>query len=371
MHPTRDKFGEMPLKFNKLIKNSVRKFARLSSALVIGLAIFGKASFAGNCDGYLVVTGGSFCGCTDSVSGGSTYSFGNWTELTGTGSPYGMPASASKTHTDVCADSVTTTCSSTITALSIGLMTPGRILYVKNVSSGATDYFKCTWQASGGFSISSAYTPMPLSSAPTTLTATVASATQINLAWADTSSDETGFKVESPAGTVITTTSQDATTYSHTGLTCGTTYNYAVKAININNADSAPATASATTSTCPGAPTAPTGLTATVASATQIDLSWTDNSSDETGFKVESPAGTAITTTAVNISTYGRTGLTCNTNYTFAVKATNANGDSTSITANATTSACPGGGSGGSGGTVSAPIFSLKDKPAIFSEEVK
>jgi hypothetical protein len=131
------------------------------------------------------------------------------------------------------------------------------------------------------------------------------------------------------------------------------------------------AISTSTATACPAAPTAPTGLTATVASATQIDLSWTDNSSDETGFKVESPAGTAITTTAANATTYSYTGLTCNTNYTFAVKATNANGDSSSITANATTSACTGGGSGGSGGTVSAPIFSLKDKPVIFSEEVK
>ena len=112
-----------------------------------------------------------------------------------------------------------------------------------------------------------------------------------------------------------------------------------------------------------GSPTAPTGLTATVASATQIDLSWTDNSSDETGFKVESPAGTAITTTAVNISTYGRTGLTCNTNYTFAVKATNANGDSSSITANATTSACS--------AAVSAPIFNFNRPAEIFASEVE
>ena len=39
-------------------------------------------------------------------------------------------------------------------------------------------------------------------------------------------------------------------------------------------------------------PAAPTGLAATADSATQITLNWTDNASDETGFKIErSPDG--------------------------------------------------------------------------------
>jgi len=36
----------------------------------------------------------------------------------------------------------------------------------------------------------------------------------------------------------------------------------------------------------PAPPTAPSGLTATAVSQTQIDLLWTDNSSNETGFKI-------------------------------------------------------------------------------------
>lgn len=90
----------------------------------------------------------------------------------------------------------------------------------------------------------------------------------------------------------------------------------------------------------PAVPASPSNLIATAVSSTQINLTWTDNSSDETGFKIESPVGTQITLTAANATSYNHTGLTCNTVYSYAVKATNANGDSGSITANATTSAC-------------------------------
>jgi len=87
-------------------------------------------------------------------------------------------------------------------------------------------------------------------------------------------------------------------------------------------------------------PNAPTALTATPVSQTQINLAWTDNSTDETGFKIESSTGTLITTTAANATSYSHTGLTCNTTYNYTIKATNANGDSSSIAASATTQAC-------------------------------
>jgi len=95
------------------------------------------------------------------------------------------------------------------------------------------------------------------------------------------------------------------------------------------------------------APNAPTGLSAAAVSNSQIDLSWTDNSSDETGFKIErSPDGstgwTQIATVGVNVHSYSNTGLTCETPYYYRVRAYNATGDSGySNTANATTRWCP------------------------------
>jgi len=88
-------------------------------------------------------------------------------------------------------------------------------------------------------------------------------------------------------------------------------------------------------------PAAPTGLTATPTSATQINLAWTDASSDETGFEIEraTAAGgpwTLLTTTAANATSYNDTGLTTGTTYYYRVRATNAGVDSANATANAT-----------------------------------
>jgi hypothetical protein len=48
-----------------------------------------------------------------------------------------------------------------------------------------------------------------------------------------------------------------------------------------------PTTTPTPTPTATPIPAAPTNLTATAASSSQINLSWTDNSNNETGFKVE------------------------------------------------------------------------------------
>ncbi|MDM8566644.1 Calx-beta domain-containing protein [Candidatus Halobeggiatoa sp. HSG11] len=84
-------------------------------------------------------------------------------------------------------------------------------------------------------------------------------------------------------------------------------------------------------------PTTPTGLTATVVSENQVTLIWTDNSDNETGFKVERFADNIANTTVTN---YNDTGLNCGTTYTYKVKAVNAGGESASATVTTTTWAC-------------------------------
>ena len=74
-------------------------------------------------------------------------------------------------------------------------------------------------------------------------------------------------------------------------------------------------------------------LTATV-SGTSVALAWTDQNSDETGFKVQyktsvSGTWTTATTTAANATSYTVSGLTAGT-YWFRVVATNGNGDAMS-----------------------------------------
>ncbi len=84
--------------------------------------------------------------------------------------------------------------------------------------------------------------------------------------------------------------------------------------------------------TATGAPAAATGATATVISANSITLNWTDNSSNESGFKIlRSTSATSgfvvVNTTGPNVTSYTDTGLTASTTYYYQVKATNSAGD--------------------------------------------
>jgi len=77
---------------------------------------------------------------------------------------------------------------------------------------------------------------------------------------------------------------------------------------------------------------APSNLLATAVSATEMDLSWTDNSANEDGFHIERAPGwttsfTEIATVAVNVTSYQNTGLT-EANYDYRVRAYNAIGTS-------------------------------------------
>jgi len=75
--------------------------------------------------------------------------------------------------------------------------------------------------------------------APTNLTCTPVSSSQINLGWTDNSASETGFKIErdtsSPPSTVIATTAQSATSYNDGNLYENTIYYYRVRAYNANS----------------------------------------------------------------------------------------------------------------------------------------
>jgi hypothetical protein len=90
-------------------------------------------------------------------------------------------------------------------------------------------------------------------------------------------------------------------------------------------------------------PAAPTGLTATEISSSQINLSWTDNATNETGFRIErktTGSFSQIATVGANVTTYSNTGLNSSTTYTYRVRAYNNAGTSAySNEASATTRA--------------------------------
>lgn len=89
-------------------------------------------------------------------------------------------------------------------------------------------------------------------------------------------------------------------------------------------------------------PKSPSNLTATAVSAAQINLTWKDNSTIETGYRVEQKVGTAgyttIATLGANATGYSNSGLKPATPYFYRVVATNLRGNSTySNEASATT----------------------------------
>jgi len=90
-------------------------------------------------------------------------------------------------------------------------------------------------------------------------------------------------------------------------------------------------------------PAAPSSLTATAISASQINLSWSDNSNNEDGFRIERKIGAAgtysqIVTVGAGVTTYQNTGLTEATSYYYRIRSYNAAGNSSySVEVNATT----------------------------------
>ncbi|HSZ54922.1 MAG TPA: YDG domain-containing protein [Tepidisphaeraceae bacterium] len=83
-----------------------------------------------------------------------------------------------------------------------------------------------------------------------------------------------------------------------------------------------------------GTPAAPSGLTATAFSSSQINLSWTNNATNQTGFEIDrSLNGTSfsmLTNVAGTVTTYSDMNLNANTSYWYRVEATNAAGKSPS-----------------------------------------
>jgi hypothetical protein len=89
---------------------------------------------------------------------------------------------------------------------------------------------------------------------------------------------------------------------------------------------------------------APSNLTATAISSNEIDLGWTDNSTNEQGFVIERQNVTAsstfdtIATTTADVVSYNDTGVVGATTYSYRVRAYNASGYSSySNTATSTT----------------------------------
>jgi hypothetical protein len=170
--------------------------------------------------------------------------------------------------------------------------------------------------------------------APTALSATTLSATQVDLAWTDNATNEQGFEIERCTGadctdfTALATAPPDAATYSDLTVVVGQLYSYRVRGYNVAGTSSYAGPASASTLL----PANPSALTAVVSAPTEITLSWTDNATNETGFRLERCAGNGcntfvqIATPGADATQYVDAGLVSNTFYRYRLRAYNAAG---------------------------------------------
>jgi hypothetical protein len=209
--------------------------------------------------------------------------------------------------------------------------------YTNTGLTEGTKYFYRVWAANSlGTAANSPYatgnatTPLV---APTGLTATVISTSQVNLAWAQTSTHETGYAVNrgpSASGpwTLIYTATANAVTYNDTAAVEGSAYYYSVTAVNTVPAASLPAVTAAA-AIVPLLP--PGGVGAAMGPVGQVIVSWTDASAHESGYRVErSATGGAPWTNATpdllpaGAASFNDTGMPELSSVTYRVTAVNA-----------------------------------------------
>lgn len=149
--------------------------------------------------------------------------------------------------------------------------------------------------------------PAGAPNAPTNLSATAVSTSQIDLSWNDNSTDEAAFLIYrfwggSGSWEQIALLGPNTTDFSDTGLEAGRAHYYLVLACTVSVCSDISNMASTLTLGTPPPVAAPTGFSATVASPTQIDLTWTDNSENEVSFVIHrSPDGVSDWVTIANL----------------------------------------------------------------------
>jgi hypothetical protein len=189
-------------------------------------------------------------------------------------------------------------------------------------------------------------------SAPGTLSKIAAGPTRVALKWAQGSGARASIEVERSQGETgwqeIASLGGKETTFTDQGLACKTAYRYRLRAVNAGGASEYSDELRVSTDDCPAAPVpaAPTNLTSPGQTATTIRLAWTDNSSNEAGFRIERSADNRswaqVGVTGASITTFTDQGLACGVPYAYRVAAFSAGGGSAASAVLTTqAAACP------------------------------
>ncbi|WP_020524074.1 fibronectin type III domain-containing protein [Catelliglobosispora koreensis] len=201
-----------------------------------------------------------------------------------------------------------------ITNLTWGNMAFGQTKCFKVRSFNLAGYSAWTTQKCG--------TTPTIPIAPANPIATVVSGTQIKLSWTDKSTNETAFEVTNgseirPAG------GANAVGYVWTGLPNGAYLCLRVRAKNLAGESAWSAYSCATTPTIPAAPTI---VSAVPVSSSQIRITWTDRSNNETMFQVYNQV--SFQNTQPNVTSHTWNGIAPNTTMCFNVRSYNLAGSS-------------------------------------------
>jgi fibronectin type 3 domain-containing protein len=170
-----------------------------------------------------------------------------------------------------------------------------------------------------------------ISAAPTSLTATAVSSSQINLTWGD-QANVTSYSVKratndgGPYATIAT--GVKGVSYSDAGLASSTTYYYVLSGIN-GGGESAPSVSASATTAAPSLPATPTGLTA-LPGHNQVLLSWAA-AGEAASYLVKratSSGGPYNIIANPTAATYTDASVINGLNYYYVVSATNTVGES-------------------------------------------
>ncbi len=186
-------------------------------------------------------------------------------------------------------------------------------------------------------SIAAAFRTLP-PAAPTGLAANLQGTPAVQLSWTDNASSESEYIVErstgaSPASwTVLAVLPRDTTGHTDNTVAVGTTFSYRVFARN--SAGSSASTATVTVTVPAPVPKTPSNITANAAPG-QVSIGWTDESDNETGFRLERSANGGVfffwIQLPANTTSYLDPQVSTGGTYAYRISAVNAAGRSGTI----------------------------------------
>ena len=168
---------------------------------------------------------------------------------------------------------------------------------------------------------------------PSSLTGSLTNQKYMSLSWTDRSTNETGFKIERKVGTGnfqwLATVPTNTINYTDSSIISNNTYTYRVYAYN--KAGASLSYSNEYSFFFEYLPMEPANLVAEIETLKKIRLTWTDQSTNETGFKIEKKIGAGsyslLATLPSNTSSFYDTSIAINSELSYRVYSFNLAGN--------------------------------------------